>query len=406
LETRVLRIAVHDFVGHPFQFELTRELAANGHIARHFFFSDYPGPKGDAQVRNADPAGYSVEPISLNRPYSTAKFVKRGLSNLRYGAVASRRIGEFNPDVVLSGNTPIEAQGQLQRTAHLAGAAFVFWMQDFYSLAVKTLASGRIPLVGGLIGNVYHHMEGRQLRASEEIVLISEGFRSELGAFRLDESRINVIPNWGALSELPCRPRHNDWSRANGLNERFVLLYSGTLGMKHNPTLLLELADAFVDDAEVEIVVACAGSGADLLSRALTYAPRANLRMLPLQPIDQFPDVLGSADVMIGLLESDAGRFSIPSKVLSYLCAGRAVLLSAPEQNLAAQTVREAEAGLVVGASDPAAFVNAAKRLRADTALRQRFASAGWAYAQAHFAIPKVAQRFISVLERAIARRR
>jgi len=401
-----LRIAVHDFVGHPFQFELTRELAACGHTACHFFFDDYPGPKGDSQVRSTDPPGFSVVPISLNRPYSTARFIQRGLNNLHYGAVASRRIAQFRPDVVISGNTPLEAQGQLQRTAHGAGAAFVFWMQDFYSLAVKTLVSHRIPLIGTLIGNVYHRMEGQQLRASEEIVLISEGFRTELLSFGLDETRINIIPNWGALSELPQRPRNNEWSLTNGLSDKFVFLYSGTLGMKHDPMLLLRLADAFADDPEVLIVVTCAGSGAELLSRLLADAPRTNVRLLPLQPIGQFPDVLGSADVLIGLLESDAGRFSIPSKVLSYLCAGRAVLLSAPEQNLAAHTVREAQAGLVVSATDLAGFIQGARRLRTESILRQTCAAGGRAYALAHFTIPKVTQRFSAVFERAIAQRR
>ena len=399
-----MRIAVHDFGGHLVALELTRALAANGHIARHFSFSEYPGPKGDTRRRDTDPEGFSVEPISLNRPYSTAKFVQRGLNNLRYGAVASRRIAAFQPDVVLSGNTPMEAQGQIQLTARRAGATFVFWMQDFYSLAVKTLVSGRLGVAGPAIGALYHHVEGSQLRASDHIVLISEGFRPELAPFRLDEARISVIPNWGTLSDVPRRPRDNDWSRANGLNGRFTFLYSGTLGLKHNPDRLLLLADTFAGDAEVEVVVACAGAGADLLSRALAAAPRPNLRMLPLQPIDRLPDLLGSADVAIGLLESDAGRFSVPSKVLSYLCAGRAVLLSAPEQNLAAQTVREAGAGIVVDANGSAAFIDAAKTLRTDSSLRQELAESGRAYAEAHFAIDAVAQRFIAVFERAMAK--
>jgi glycosyltransferase involved in cell wall biosynthesis len=173
--------------------------------------------------------------------------------------------------------------------------------------------------------------------------------------------------------------------------------------MKHNPMLLLELADAFADDAEVEIVVACAGAGANLLSQAITKAPRRNLRVLPLQPISHFPEMLGSADLTIGLLEADAGRFSVPSKILSYLCAGRAVLLSAPEQNLAAQIVREADAGIVVGAGDTAGFINAAKKLRSDLILRQNCADRARSYAEAHFAIPEVAQRFVEVFKLALA---
>ena len=115
--------------------------------------------------------------------------------------------------------------------------------------------------------------------------------------------------------------------------------------------------------------------------------------------------MLGAADVTVGLLETGAGRFSVPSKVLSYLCAARAVLLAAPSANLAAETILEAGAGLVVDADDSAAFVAAAQRLRADAGLRGRLAAAGRAYAERRFVISDIAERFLTVFTRAIERR-
>ena len=75
------------------------------------------------------------------------------------------------------------------------------------------------------------------------------------------------------------------------------------------------------------------------------------------------PDVLGSADVLVAILEADAGVFSVPSKVLSYFCAGRPVLLAVPRENLAAKIVVESGAGLVVEPSDVAGFCRAAQQL-------------------------------------------
>ena len=80
--------------------------------------------------------------------------------------------------------------------------------------------------------------------------------------------------------------------------------------------------------------------------------PKPNLVFLPLQPMDVFPDVLGAADVLVALLENDAGPFSVPSKVLSYLCAGRPILLSAPPSNLSVRLVEKAAAGLCVPAGN------------------------------------------------------
>jgi glycosyltransferase involved in cell wall biosynthesis len=60
------------------------------------------------------------------------------------------------------------------------------------------------------------------------------------------------------------------------------------------------------------------------------------MRVLPFQPADDLPDVLGSADVLVALLEPDATKFSIPSKVLSYMAAGRPILGLMPADNPAA----------------------------------------------------------------------
>ncbi|MCE0445535.1 hypothetical protein LT493_12320 [Streptomyces tricolor] len=52
--------------------------------------------------------------------------------------------------------------------------------------------------------------------------------------------------------------------------------------------------------------------------------------------------MLGTGDVLVVLLGPDAGQFSVPSKTLSYLCAGRPVLGLMPADNLAARLLRQA----------------------------------------------------------------
>ena len=108
-------------------------------------------------------------------------------------------------------------------------------------------------------------------------------------------------------------------------------------------------------------------------------------KLLPLQPAEDYTDVLATADVLVALIEADAGMFAVPSKVPSYMCAGRAILLAAPKENLAARIVARAGAGVVVDPSDEAGFVAAARRLRDDPQLRAEFGANGRAYAERMF---------------------
>ena len=400
------RIALHDYCGHPFQFDLSRELARRGHEVRHFFFAEDMGPKGNARRLSSDPANFSIEAISIGRPYLKQNLIRRRQADILYGELASRRIASFAPDVTISGNTPLEAQAPILKGVRRAGSAFVFWMQDFYSLAAAKILSRKIPVLGHTIGAYYRHLEASMLRQSDGIVLASEDFKPALEGFGVRHDAADVIPNWGALDTLPLRPKDNPWAMQHGLSDKFVFLYSGTLALKHNPDLLWVLAEHFENDPAVVIAVAASGVSFDALKARHAAQPKANLVFLPLQSMDVFPDVLGAADVLVALLESDAGPFSVPSKVLSYLCAGRPILLSAPPSNLSVRLVEKAAAGLCVPAGCTQAFVAAADRLRGEPHTCARLGAAGRAYAETAFDIAGVADHFEAMIAKARRRDR
>ena len=168
--------------------------------------------------------------------------------------------------------------------------------------------------------------------------------------------------------------------------------------MKHNPELLVRLARRFRDDPDVRLVVVSEGLGAEWLRERKAEEDLDNLRILGFQPFERFPDVLASADVLVALLEPDAGVFSVPSKVLSYLCAARPVLLAVPPENLAARIVTEHEAGFVTPPDDAGGFVAAAETLLTDAALRETLGRNARAYAERTFAIERIADAFERVL--------
>ena len=88
------------------------------------------------------------------------------------------------------------------------------------------------------------------------------------------------------------------------------------------------------------------------------------------KPFSEMPEAMAAADVLVAVLEPDAGVFSVPSKVLAYLCGGRPVLLAVPPENLAARIVARETAGLVVPPDDAAGFLAHAETLMARSDLR------------------------------------
>src|SRR2546430_4379205 len=184
----------------------------------------------------------------------------------------------------------------------------------------------------------------------------------------IEEAGTAVIENWAPLDELPVLSRDNEWAREHALVDRLVFLYSGTLGFKHDPSLLLELA-RWARGHEAVVAVVSEGPGSDWLARE--GADEQGLLLLPYQPYERLPEVLAAADVLVALLEPEAGTFSVPSKVLTYLCAGRPLLVSVSADNLAAHVIERSGGGLVVPPREPQALVAAAAELHADARRRE-----------------------------------
>lgn len=383
-------IMVHDYAGHPFTAELSRELARNGYTVHHVFFAGDKGPKGRNLREADDPDLLTFHAVDIDRDYSKTNLFARRSCDIEYGNKIATLIGELRPDIVLSGNTPTETQEPILKATKKHAAKFIFWCQDFYSIAAKEILSKKIPVLGAMIGSYYTHLEKRQMRDSDHIVHITEAFRHQTDQWGIPAENVSVIPNWAAISAISVKDRENSWSAAQELSAGRRIIYSGTLALKHNPRLLMALAESI--DPPDELIVIANGVGMDWLREQKLNKP--TLRCLPLQPIEVFEEVLASSDVLVAVIEEDAGRFSVPSKVLSYLCAGRPIVLAAPADNLAAQIVEETKAGLTSGPQDIDAFVKSVHSFLNSPKDRRLSGAAGRSYAEQTFQIDKVAEAF------------
>lgn len=397
-----MRLLVHDYAGHPFQIQLSRELAKMGHEVLHAFAGSLQTPRGDLVKHADDPDGFTVREVAMDPLYPQYKysFVRRRRMELAYGEEVARLIRRWAPDAVISSNTPTEPQEAILKASLHSGAKFVYWLQDFYSLAVDKLVRKKIPVLGGVIGRYYRCLEGRQLRSSHQVVAITEDFSPILQQdFGVQDHRITVIPNWAPLETLPVTEKDNPWRRRHGLQDKFVFLYTGTLGMKHNPELLLGLSEQYRNHDGVRIVVVSEGIGASWLAEKQKQQNLTNLLLLPYQDFREMPQVLGSGDVLCAVLEEDAGVFSVPSKVLTYLCAARPLLLAVPQVNLAARIIHQRKAGLTVPPADVAAFLEAAEQLRTNPHLAARCATNARDYAKTNFKIKDISVKFENIFK-------
>lgn len=389
---------VHDNSGHPCQVELSRELAGRGHTVRHSYCPSFLSARGNLEKQAVDPATFTIDPLPMRSVFRKYQYLVRAVQELRYGfALAAHANAIGRPDVVVLSNCPLLSLWVAAWLLRGRGVPVVLWHQDVYSEAVRSLTNSRRPRpLFRLLVALATAVERSATRACSGVVAISPDFIPVLYRWGVARQRLRVVPNWAAISEMPGRPRDNDWARSHDLVGRDVVMYTGTLGLKHNPRVLADLADHFAQNRpDARLVVVSEGKGRELLEQRQATKPVDQLLLLDYQPYDELPNVLGSADVLLVILEADAGRFSVPSKILNYLCAGRLILGLLPETNAAASLLRASGAGEVLSGEAGLAAVNRVIDEALDQpSLREAAGISGRRYAESTFDVTVAADTF------------
>ncbi len=398
-----MRILVHDYAGHPFQAQLSRELARRGHSVVHAYYLTVGKRNGAVERLDGDPRTLLFRPIRLSAAAAAnVGTLRRPRHELAYAWALGRVARSLRPDVVISANTPLIAQRWLLSVAHRSGAAFVYWLQDGIALWLTPTIRrhfGRpgYPLEAGL-----RWLERSSLVGSERVVSISPDFLELLSGYGVPRSNISLIPNWSPVEEIMPTDRHNAWAKEHSLADGFVFLYAGALGMRHDMHLLADLAAAI---PAATVMAVTDRDGARILPAEAQRRGLANLRVLPIQAYARLPEVLGAADVLVALLERGSTAVSVPSKVLSYLAAGRPILASISGQSFTASVLRESGAALIAEPGDGDAWLALACELVADPDRRATMAANGRAYAERTFDIGRIGGEFEAAIEQAKAAR-
>jgi len=180
------------------------------------------------------------------------------------------------------------------------------------------------------------------------------------------KERIKVIHNWvddHALSPIPAH--ENPFRRAWGLEDKFVVGYSGNLGRVHDIDTILLASDELVG---CQIVFLCIGGGAqyDVLKETAEKRGLTQLfRFMPYQSETDLPCSLSAADVHWLSHKPELEGLVFPSKFYGIAAVGRAIIAITSRQSELAELVAQYQCGLVIEQGDGKTLALELKRLKA-----------------------------------------
>ncbi len=396
-------ICLVDYGNYHFLFDLVTSWPAELGRMSYLFGTAQVGRNTAASKVDTVVSGGVVRGIHADQLSSAEHFVARRRVEVQAAKAALKQLDELNPDVVIGANNPLDIQAQVVKWCRQRGKPFLFWLQDLRGAAIRSILSDRIPVLGSMVGMYYTSLERRLLKNSAHVISIAEEFCPEVLSTGLEKEKITVIPNWAPLDRIPLRPKSNAWSRQHGLDQKRVVLYTGNLGMKHNPALLLKLCEALKDTPDAVVAVVAEGVGATWLAAQAKERGITNVFLNPFVTAEELPDVLGAADVCVAVLEREASAYSVPSKIWTYFCAGKPVILSVPGENQAALIVKRIGVGLSSDPDQESQFVtDCIDTLAKSPEERAAIGARGRHYAESHFSMDLIIQRVSQCIDSAL----
>ncbi|MCC6973033.1 MAG: glycosyltransferase family 4 protein [Anaerolineae bacterium] len=230
-------------------------------------------------------------------------------------------------------------------------------------------------------------------RHSRLIRLSSPDFEKALSKVALPPQKLTLIYDWVDTDHIQPMPRRNAFSAEHGLDDSWVMLYAGNMGLSQGLETLLEAAALLQNEPGFRLVLVGEGTGRESLQARAAELNLSNVTFLPFQPRARLPEVLASGDALVVSLKPGVEMASIPSKTWSILAAGRPIV-AIMDRGVLASLITKAGAGLQVPPGDPMALVKAARALRADPESAARQGARGRAYVETHHTPQGAARAF------------
>lgn len=287
------------------------------------------------------------------------------------GAIQTRR-----PDAILAYSPSLAGGVAAATIARTVRRPFGLVFQDL--MGVGAIEAG---VSGSRAAAAVARIEYGIARQALAVGIVTEGFRPHLRQGGVADERISLLRNWSRHSPLDgAEDREAARARFGWREEDFVCVHAGNMGRKQD--LSNVLASAALLPPPIRVVFVGDGNDRERLESESRELGLTNVDFLGSQTDEAYARALLAADLLIVNQKPTVEAMSFPSKLGSYLAAGRPVVAAVAAESEAGKALSEAGAAKVVSAGDPHGLADAIRTVRADSGSAANLVLAGRRYAE------------------------
>lgn len=232
------------------------------------------------------------------------------------------------PDVVVALTSPPLISFIGAWYARLRGCRFVYWVMDLNP--DEALAAGWLKQ-GSFSTRILDRMSRFSLQRAQRIIALDRFMAERIAGKGIDPHKIKTIPPWSHDDAVQFdRAGRDQFRRTHGLQDKFVVMYSGNHSPCHPLNTVTQAAKRLSSDDRYAFLFVGGGSE---FARVKTFAQQNNLQnilCLPYQPLSNLSASLSAADLHVVVMGERFVGTIHPCKIYNVLKVGAPVLAIGP----------------------------------------------------------------------------
>lgn len=328
----------------------------------HVVTSRVPG--GMAEVERVRRVTIHRVAASVSGPHGLAR---RALAYVQYFLGARRALRELvaRGDIAVAMTDPPMLSAALATLAKARGAKLVVWLQDLFP---EVALEYGVPWMRGRAGAWLTARRNHSLALADAVVAIGDRMAERLASAKcVSTTKLHVIPNWADGDALrPTVEASAAQKRRWGLEDRFVVGYSGNLGRVHEFDTLLGAASRLRERDDITFLIVGRGPRLAEVKARVEREKLGNVRFEEPQPRDSLGASLAVPDVHVSILSARFEGLVLPSKLYGIMAVARPTIFIGDVKGETGMVLADARAGFTVAMGDVDGLVEAIVALRDD----------------------------------------
>jgi glycosyltransferase involved in cell wall biosynthesis len=313
-----------------------------------------------------------------------------------YLGAARRLLFARRPELVIALTTPPMISLLASTVGHWRGAKSIFWSMDVYpDIAWELGAIRRDSFAGAVLA----WLSRKTLQRADCSIALGETMAERLREH--GARRVEVVHNWAETVLDAQRPTSdpNPLREAWGWGNRFVVMYSGNMGLAHEFETLIDAARKLRHRNDILFSFVGGGPRRAEVETKVRELELPNVEFRPYVKREELARSLAAPDLHLVTLREAMPGLLVPSKIYGILAAGKAVLYVGPPEGEVADMVRRGRCGVRVDIGDVAALVRTIEWYASDASALQLDGERARELYDAEFTRAKSIGRFVQIVD-------